>query len=366
MEVGTIRPEDFVTCMWGGHGRRIFYLRGSQPKRLMAEAAMGDKQSPIVTRSFPAAVVDGFADEFKVEEATVTTRFSALQHEVRAYWSSVPDSVVGRFLVAVDMDIERARKSFSSYWSTRATLFRGAERPVETPGAQIPRAINDELDRMGRTGMLEALPGQLWGRDADGHVVIYVDVGRCFSRIADGVHSGRVTEDELVRGEAYRMLVLERILEADNRAEAWSHQRYMGVYDMRGVTMTALWKVGLRRAVSFVGRLLHHATTVFPELVMKSHVINAPAAFTTIFALVRPLMSKRTASKVCVGDGPIMAAWVPPFPGSDATDDSEYVTEEGDVESSSSARASSEHDAPHGEELAVVGEYDFRKHPLAS
>uniref|UniRef100_A0A0X3PV53 CRAL-TRIO domain-containing protein n=2 Tax=Schistocephalus solidus TaxID=70667 RepID=A0A0X3PV53_SCHSO len=187
------------------------------------------------------------------------------------------DVYVFRWLKARNFDIDRAEKMFRSHYEWKVSL-----------------KIDDLLDNFVPPEVVQKyFPCGLCGHDKRGRPILYCPAGTTdvFGLMKSAPRA------QLINSQFYLMeSIIHRHFPAAAAAAGRPVDQLVVIFDLQHMNRRQLWRPWL----SLVQELTTTFELNYPEVMAVSFVINAPAFFSLVFSLLKPLLSKETQEKVHV------------------------------------------------------------------
>ncbi|KAL7061734.1 hypothetical protein AAHC03_01030 [Spirometra sp. Aus1] len=187
------------------------------------------------------------------------------------------DVYVFRWLKARNFDIDRAEKMFRNHYEWKTTM-----------------KIDDLLDAFVPPEVVQKyFPCGLCGHDKHGRPILYCPAGTTdvFGLMKSAPRA------QLANSQFYLMeSIIHRHFPAAAAAAGRPVDQLVVIFDLQHMNRRQLWRPWL----SFVQELTTTFELNYPEVMAVSFVINAPAFFSLVFSLLKPLLSKETQEKVQV------------------------------------------------------------------
>ncbi|CAL8072221.1 unnamed protein product [Orchesella dallaii] len=138
------------------------------------------------------------------------------------------------------------------------------------------------------------------GIDKFGRPVICVPFGEWDLR--DMLDKGR--KDELVRFLTQALEILDLTMQEMYRNHfpyktALQHTQFTVVFDLKGFTYAKLMH---KKSIDTLLEIIKLYEANYPETLGSAIIINAPWIFSTLFGMIRPLLSEHTVSKISIYD----------------------------------------------------------------
>ena len=215
------------------------------------------------------------------QEAIVELRQLLLPKYKDDEWFStyLDDSTLWRYLVARDMDVEKAQEMFisSTDWKREQKLRQRKTEYIEqkTRWSRIARRV-------------------FYGGIAPSHVQTKTGGPVAFERLGKIDLGGMYRhEEEFQNALIGYMLYLEDCWNSV-RAHPGTKQQALIVNDATGLSLSFMWYVKTFKRIVDIG------PANYPEVTYKVIIVNAPAAVTAIWAVVSAFLPARTKEKVVI------------------------------------------------------------------
>jgi len=128
------------------------------------------------------------------------------------------------------------------------------------------------------------------GEDNHGYATVYIPIGRW--HIRDIIEDGYKEEAFQIRFK-----VLENIINWVNETQRY---QFVIIFDMQECTYR---KIAHTPTIQLLLAAFRDFEANYPERLHAAYVINAPWVFPYVYAMIKPLLSGRTLSKVKIFDG---------------------------------------------------------------
>lgn len=234
--------------------------------------------SPRLLRKYPVdAVVDDWGKSLEEQDELVHRLREILQLKNSFYPEKHDFAMLLRFLRARDYDVDRAATMFLDMLQWRQE-------------ARVDHIL-DEFTFTEREEFLSIFPQGYHKTDKQGHPVYIQHLGRVdLTRIREVT-----TEERMLK---YHVQEWERCMKHIFPICSKLHNRQIdstfAVIDVKGVGFYHLTKE-VRRVLATIMKI---DSDNYPETLFHTCIINAPTAFRAIWAVIKPMLNKRTQGKI--------------------------------------------------------------------